>query len=281
MTQKIAYQGYPGAYSQMACLAAHPEMEPVQFATFELALEALHEGLTDLSMVPIENSVAGRVADLHSLLPSSNLHIVGEHYQRVEHCLLAPKGAKLSDIKFVHSHLQGLSQCRKFFKKHGLERKPEANTAMAAQKIAEMNDPTHAAIASRLAAEIYGLEILSANIEDADHNTTRFLIMAKEPKIPPLGNEVAVTTFVFRVKNIPAALYKSLGGFATNGINMTKLESYLVDGDFIAAQFYADVEAHPDEKRLQLALEELHFFSNEVKILGTYPAHPYRFHLRS
>ena len=272
----IAYQGYPGAYSQMACLANFPLMETLPCPTFELAIEAVYEGKAKLAMLPIENSVAGRVADIHSLLPDSKLFIVGECYQRVEHCLLGCKGAKIEDVKTVHSHFQALSQCRKLINKYGFTRVLEANTAIASKNVASSQDKTKAAIASKLSADIYDLDVLIANIEDADHNTTRFLVMSKDYVVPPKDDSVFVTSFVFKVKNIPAALYKSLGGFATNKINMTKLESYLADGDFIAAQFYVDVEAHPDDKSLQLALEELSFFSSEIKILGTYKADPYR-----
>ncbi|MGD9638046.1 MAG: prephenate dehydratase [Alphaproteobacteria bacterium] len=273
----IAYQGYPGAYSQMACNAKFPLLETMPCPTFELAMDAVREGKAKFAMLPVENSVAGRVADIHSLLPNSNLYIVGEHYQRIEHCLMACKGATIDSIKTVHSHIQALSQCRKMIKKYGFERCPEANTAIAAKNIALDKDKTKAVIASRLSAEIYGLDILIPNIEDSDHNTTRFLVMSKDYRLPPRNGSAYVTSFIFKVKNIPAALYKSLGGFATNGVNMTKLESYLGEGDFVAAQFYADVEAHPEDRGLKLAMEELSFFSEEINILGTYLAHPYRF----
>jgi prephenate dehydratase len=226
-------------------------------------------------MMPIENSVAGRVADIHHLMPDSGLHIIGEHFERVNHHLLALPGATLANIRTVRSHVHALSQCRKLIRSLGLDPVVAADTAGAAAEIAERGDPTVAAIASELAGQIYGLVSLKENIEDAEHNTTRFLIMSREPKRPPRGGPT-VTTFLFRVRNVPAALYKAMGGFATNGVNMTKLESYMVGGAFAATQFYADVEAHPEDHPLALALEELAFFSREVKILGVYPAHPLR-----
>jgi prephenate dehydratase len=228
-----------------------------------------------LAMLPIENSVAGRVADIHHLLPDSQLHIIGEHYQRVNHHLLAVKGAKLSDLKIVRSHVHALSQCRKLIRALGLKAEIAADTAGSAAEVARRGDKSVAAIASALAGKVYGLASIKENIEDAGHNTTRFLIMAKTPK-PARNDGLVVTTFVFRVRNVPAALYKAMGGFATNGVNMTKLESYMVGGSFTATQFYADVEAHPRERRLALALDELRFFSEEVKVLGVYPGHPFR-----
>ncbi len=227
-------------------------------------------------MLPIENSVAGRVADIHHLMPQSGLHIIGEHFQRVNHHLLAPKGATLKSLKTVRSHVHALSQCRTLIRKLGLKPIVAADTAGAAAEVAERGDPSEAAIASALAGKTYGLVSLKQNIEDAEHNTTRFLVMAREPRWSKPGTGLIVTTFVFRVRNVPAALYKAMGGFATNGINMTKLESYMLGGRFTATQFYADVEAHPDERPLALALEELRFFSREVRILGVYPGHPFR-----
>jgi len=234
---------------------------------FEDAFAAVREDRAALAMIPIENSVAGRVADIHHLMPDSELRIIGEHFERVNHHLLALPGATLATIRTVKSHVHALSQCRKPV--------VAADTAGAAAEIAARGDLTVAAIASELAGQIYGLASLKENIEDAEHNTTRFLIMSREPKWPPRGTPT-VTTFLFRVRNVPAALYKALGGFATNGVNMTKLESYMVGGAFAATQFYADVEAHPEDRPLALALEELAFFSREVKILGVYPAHPLR-----
>jgi prephenate dehydratase len=242
---------------------------------FEDAFAAVSEGRAALAMIAIENSVAGRVADVHHLMPDADLHIIGEHFERVNHHLLAVPGATIATIRTVRSHVHALSQCRKLIRSLGIEPVVAADTAGAAAEIAARGDPTVAAIASELAGQIYGLVSLKENIEDAEHNTTRFLIMSREAKRPPPGAP-AVTTFLFRVRNVPAALYKAMGGFATNGVNMTKLESYMVGGAFAATQFYADVEAHPEDRPLALALEELAFFSREVKILGVYPAHPLR-----
>jgi prephenate dehydratase len=227
-------------------------------------------------MLPIENSVAGRVADIHHLLPDSGLYIIAEHFQRVRHHLLAPKGASLKGLKVVRSHVHALAQCRGLIRELGLKAIVAADTAGAAAEIAARGDPSEAAIASDLAGEIYGLVSLRENIEDAEHNTTRFLVMAREPRDASARDGLVVTTFVFRVRNVPAALYKAMGGFATNGVNMTKLESYMLGGRFTATQFYADVEGHPEDRPLKLALDELRFFSREVKLLGTYPAHPFR-----
>jgi prephenate dehydratase len=273
--QTIAFQGAPGAYSDLACRRVFPAMTTLPCAAFEDAFAALRDGAAALAMMPIENSVAGRVADIHHLMPDSGLFIIGEHFERVEHHLLALPGASIDKIRAVRSHVHALSQCRNFLRAHGLTPVVRADTAGSAAEIRELGDPSVAAIASELAGEIYGLVSLAQNIEDAEHNTTRFMIMSREPK--RASRDVpAVTTFVFNVRNVPAALYKALGGFATNGINMTKLESYMVGGQFTATQFYADVEAHPDDRPLKLALEELEFFSTEVRILGVYPAHPVR-----
>ena len=276
----IAFQGLPGAYSHLACRIAYPDMTPLPCDAFEDAFQAVREGRAGLAMIPIENSVAGRVADIHHIMPESGLHIVGEHFQRVNHHLLAVPGARLEDIKTVRSHVHALSQCRKLIRELGIQAVVAADTAGAAGEVAERGDPTVAAIASELAAEIYGLQSLRANVEDAEHNTTRFLIMARQPISPPTSRPM-ITTFVFRVRNVPAALYKALGGFATNNVNMTKLESYQVGGMFVATQFYADVEGHPEDRNVRLALEELGFFSRETRILGVYPAHPFRFRNRS
>ena len=279
----IAFQGLPGAYSDLSCRTVFPDMTTLPCATFEDAFAAVREGRAALAMIPVENSIAGRVADNHHLLPEGGLHIIGEHFQRVNHQLLAPKGATLAGLKTVRSHIQALSQCRNMTRELGLTAISHADTAGAAAEIAKLGDPQHAAIASSLAADIYGLDILKGGIEDAEHNTTRFLILSREPKTPPLPTEGTgakiITTFVFRVRSVPAALYKALGGFATNGINMTKLESYMVGGHFTQTQFYADVEGHPEERSLRLALEELAFFARagEVKILGVYPANPFRY----
>jgi prephenate dehydratase len=272
----IAFQGAPGAYSDLACRHVFPAMETLPCAAFEDAMAAVREGRAALAMLPIENSVAGRVADIHHLMPQSGLHIIGEHFRRVNHHLLAPKGATLAGLKTVRSHVHALSQCRDLLRALGVKVVVAADTAGAAAEVAERGDPTVAAIASELAGKIYGLVSLKENIEDEEHNTTRFLVMAREPKPVPNDGSLVVTTFVFRVRNVPAALYKALGGFATNGINMTKLESYMLGGRFTATQFYADVEGHPEARPLKLALDELRFFSHEVRILGTYPGHPFR-----
>ncbi|MCW8836027.1 MAG: prephenate dehydratase [Rhodospirillales bacterium] len=272
----IAFQGSPGAYSDLSCRAARPEMTTLPCGSFEEAFAAVRDGKAALGMIPVENSVAGRVADIHHLLPDSGLHIIGEHFQRINHHLLAVKGAKIEGLTHVHSHVHALNQCRKLIGERGLNPVVAVDTAGAARAIAQSGDKTQAVIASELAGEIYGLVSLKADIEDAEHNTTRFLIMARDPVIPHPKAGKTITSFVFRVRNVPAALYKALGGFATNGVNMTKLESYLVGGHFTAAQFYADVDGHPENRNLRLALEELDFFSHEVKILGVYPPHPYR-----
>jgi prephenate dehydratase len=271
----IAFQGAPGAYSDLACRQVFPKMKTLPCAQFEDAFAAVRDGNAALAMIPIENSVAGRVADIHHLMPDSGLFIIGEHFEPVHHHLLALPGATLQTIKTVRSHVHALGQTRKFQRRHRLTPVVAADTAGAAAELAERGDRTVAAIASELAGKIYGLQSLAENIEDAAHNTTRFLIMSPHEKRASRG-KATVTTFVFNVKNVPAALYKAMGGFATNGVNMTKLESYMVGGNFTATQFYADVEAHPDDRPLKLALEELRFFSHEVKILGVYPAAPER-----
>jgi prephenate dehydratase len=273
--QTIAFQGAPGAYSDLACRHVFPEMATLPCAQFEDAFAAVRECRARLAMIPIENSVAGRVADIHHLMPQSGLHIIGEHFERVNHHLLAIPGATIEKLRTVRSHVHALSQCRNLIRALGLTPVVAADTAGAAAEIAARGDPSVAAIASELAGQIHGLVSLQENIEDAEHNTTRFLIMSRDPERPPRGGPT-VTTFLFNVRNVPAALYKAMGGFATNGVNMTKLESYMVGGAFAATQFYADVEAHPEDRPLALALEELAFFSTEVKILGVYPAHPLR-----
>lgn len=278
----IAFQGSPGAYSHLACRAVFPDFTALPCASFEDTFQAVRDGLAKYAMIPVDNSVAGRVADIHHLLPRSGLHIIGEHYQPVNHHLLAVPGATIADIRTVRSHVHALGQCRNIIRELGIRPVVAADTAGSAAEVAEKGDKTIAAIASELAAETYGLVSLRANIEDETHNTTRFLIMAEEAVTPPRDTpDPVVTSFVFRVRNVPAALYKALGGFATNGVNMTKLESYIVDGHFVAAQFLAEVEGHPEERSVRLAFEELQFFSREVKILGVYPAHPYRFEARA
>ena len=272
----IAFQGEIGANSDLACRQVRPDMTTLPCNTFEDTFAAVSNGEAALALIPIDNSVAGRVADIHHLLPNSGLHIIGEHFQRVEHHLLAVKGSTIGDLVNVHSHVHALNQCRNFIQKHGINPVVHVDTAAAAREISERGEKEHGAIATGLAGEIYGLDSLQANIEDADHNTTRFLLMSPEPREISADTPAVVTSFVFRVRNVPAALYKSMGGFATNGVNMTKLESYMVDGEFSATQFYAEVDGHPTNQALQYALEELAFFSSEVRILGVFPAHPYR-----
>jgi prephenate dehydratase len=272
----IAFQGEPGANSHMACLEVFPSMIALPCATFEDVFAAVNEGHARLAMLPIENSLHGRITDIHHLLPESGLYIVGEHFLRIHHQLLGLKGAKLDGIRSVMSQIPALGQCRNIIRSLGLKMVVGADTAGSARHIAEAGDPSAAALASRLAAEIYGLDILKANVEDAPHNTTRFLIMAREADDAEADSGDVVTTFVFRVRNVPAALYKAMGGFATNGVNMTKLESYQLEGSFNATQFYADIEGHPEERNVRLALEELQFFSSSLRVLGVYPAHPFR-----
>jgi len=277
MTQQIiAFQGRPGAYSDLACRTAYPGWTTLPCDTFEAAIEAVHTGTATLAMLPCENSLAGRVPDIHALLPDSGLHVMGEHYQRVEHCLLALPGASLATLKRARSHPMALGQVRHSLAEMGLAAVTEADTAGSAQLIAEWGKPEDAAVASSLAAELYGLQILRANIEDAAHNTTRFYVMSKAPLVPPTDAPNLVTTFVFEVRSVPAALYKALGGFATNGVNMTKLESYMINGAFTATRFLCDVDGHPEQPALRRALEELDFFSRHVRILGVYPAAAFR-----
>jgi prephenate dehydratase len=272
----IAFQGAPGAYSDLACRAVRPEMETLPCRSFEDAFAAVTSGRAGLALIPIENSVAGRVADIHHLLPQSGLHIIGEHYQRVNHHLLALNGARIEGLTHIHSHIHALNQCRALIRELRLEPVVRLDTAGAAAEIAASGDRTQAVIASELAGDIHGLISLRANIEDCEHNTTRFLIMASAPVVPHPKSGPCMASLVFRVRNVPAALYKALGGFATNGVNITKIESYLVGGRFTAAQFYAEVEGHPEHKNVRLALEELDFFSRQVRILGVYPQHSYR-----
>ena len=273
---KIAFQGEPGANSHIAISEAYPDAEAAPYATFEDALSAIASGEADLGMIPIENSVAGRVADIHHLLPGSGLYIIGEWFLPIRHQLMGIKGTTLADIKTVESHVHALGQCRRIIRQLGIRPIVAGDTAGSARMIAQRGDKTTAAIASRLAADIYGLDILSEDVEDEAHNTTRFVVLAREPQWAAQNSGPLVTTFVCRVRNLPAALYKAMGGFATNGVNMTKLESYMVDGNFFATQFYADVDGHPDDKGLAFALEELKFFSREFRIIGVYPGHPFR-----
>lgn len=276
----IVFQGEPGANSHIACREIYPTHEAVPCATFEDAFAALQNGEADLGMIPIENSVAGRVADIHHLMPTSGLTIIGEFFLPLSHQLMAVPGASLATVKSAESHVMALGQCRNIIRKLGLKAIVGADTAGSARLVAEAQDPSRAAIASRLAAEIYGLDIIAENIEDEAHNTTRFVILAKDGDWAPANNGPTVTTFVFRVRNVPAALYKAMGGFATNGVNMTKLESYQLEGQFFASMFYADIEGHPDDKNVALALEELAFFCAELKILGVYRANPFREKIR-
>jgi prephenate dehydratase len=276
MTQTIAFQGRPGAYSDLACRTACPNWRTLPCPTFEATIDAVRDGAADQAMLPCENSLAGRVPDIHALLPESGLFIVGEHFQRVEHCLLAPKGATLATIRRAHSHAVALGQVRKILKELSLQAVIEADTAGAAEQVAAWNNVEDCAIASSLAAELFGLSILRLNVEDAAHNTTRFYIAARAEQPHAASEPGLMTTFVFRVRNVPAALYKALGGFATNGVNMTKLESYMLHGHFSATQFLCDVEGHPDQPALSRALDELRFFSRECRVLGVYPAAPFR-----
>jgi len=272
----ISFQGELGANSDMACRAAFPDMATLPCPTFDAAMGAVQARLARLAMIPVENSIAGRVADLHSLLPHTRLKIVGEHFQRVEHCLVALPGATLARIKSVKSHVQALAQCHNFLRKHRYQPVVHADTAGAAREIAELGDKSVGAIASSLAAKIYNLKVLARNIEDAEHNTTRMLVFSRDEARPDWRSAPCMTAFLFRVKSRPAALYKALGGFATNGVNIVKLESYLSGAHFEQAQFYAEVEGHPEQRSVQLALEELGFFSDEFKELGSFPTNPFR-----
>ncbi|MBI1338856.1 prephenate dehydratase [bacterium] len=273
---RIAFQGELGANSHIACRETHPHLEPLPCATFEDVFAAAAGGEADLAMIPVENTIAGRVADIHHLLPTSPLKIIGEHFMPIRFHLMSVRGATLGGVKEACSHIMALGQCRKFLREHAITPRTASDTAGAAREVAERGDPRVAAIAPALAAEVYGLDVLAQNIEDAEHNTTRFVIMQRDGASQPAGDGVSVTAFVFRVRNVPSALYKAMGGFATNGVNMTKLESYQLGGSFTATQFYAEVEAHPDEPSLARALEELAFFSTEVRVLGVFPAHPQR-----
>ncbi len=277
MATRIAFQGEPGAYSHQACRDARPGMEALPCRTFEDVIEATLAGKADIAMLPVENSTYGRVADIHRLLPASGLHIVDEAFVRVHINLLAVPGTRLEQIRKAMSHTVLLGQCRTFLRSHGIEAVTGADTAGSAQIVAREGRPEVAALASELAGEIYGLDVLARHIEDQSNNTTRFLLMAREPDLRRRGDSGRMmTSFVFRVRNIPAALYKAMGGFATNGVNMTKLESYMVDGSFTATQFFADIEGHPDDRNVQLAMEELRYFTTMLEVLGVYPADPRR-----
>ncbi len=276
MTQFIAFQGEPGANSDIACREAYTDLTPLPCATFEDAFAAVSEERAQLAMIPIENSIAGRVADIHHFLPKSSLHIVDEFFLPVHFHLMAPKGATREGLKNVYSHIHALGQCRKIIRDLGLNAFTAGDTAGAAREVAEWNDPQKAALAPLLAAEIYGLDILANNVEDEAHNTTRFVVLSKTKNWASKDCPATITTFIFRVRNVPAALYKALGGFATNGVNMTRLESYMVDGEFAATRFLVDVDGHPHQPALSRALEELSFFSKELEIVGVYPAANFR-----
>jgi prephenate dehydratase len=272
MSRKIAFQGEPGAFSHAAAHALFPDDEALPCVTFEDTIAAVQNGEADYGVVPVENSLYGRITDIYHLLPESGLFINGEHFLRIEMNLLGLPGATLADIKSVQSLSVALGQCRKFISKHKLKTINGVDTAGSAREVAQRGDKTVGAIASRFAAEVYGLEVVAGNIEDAAHNTTRFLVISKRSETPRANNGKVKTTFVFRVRNVPAALYKAMGGFATNGVNMTKLESYMIDGSFTATQFYADIEGHPDDTGVQFAFEELKFFTDHFHVLGVYPA---------
>jgi prephenate dehydratase len=274
--RRIAYQGEPGANSHIVCKQHYPEWEALACASFEDVFAAVESGEADLAMIPIDNSIAGRVADIHHFLPQSDLHIIGEHFLRIRFSLLGVPGSSLDTIRTVHSHAHALGQCRRIIRELGLTPVISGDTAGAAREVAEAGDPTQAAISPPLAAEIYGLEVLAEDVEDEEHNTTRFVVLSRDLVEAPPDNGPVVTSFIFNVRNLPAALYKALGGFATNGVNMTKLESYMVGGEFTATQFLAEVDGHPADPGLKRALEELEFFTTDVKILGVYPADPAR-----
>ena len=282
-TNRIAFQGEPGANSDTACRNMFPDMEPLPSATFEDAFNAVESGAADLAMIPIENTIAGRVADIHHLLPESKLHIVGEYFLPIHFQLMVLPGTRTEDIETVHSHIHALGQCRNIIRKNRWKPVVAGDTAGAAKQVADNGDKSAAALAPVLAAELYGLDILDTNVEDTDNNVTRFVVLSKEESwaARKAADDLMMTTFVFRVHNIPAALYKATGGFATNGVNMTKLESYQLGGTFFASQFYADIEGHPDDVNVAQALKELDFFSREVRVLGVYPAAEFRISQRS
>ncbi len=272
MSANIVYQGESGAFSHLACQGFYPHLNPLPCGSFASAFDRVRKGEAELAMIPVENTVAGRVSDIYHLLPEGGLHIIAERYLPVHHQLLAVKGAALSDIKTARSHPMALGQVRNRLSEWAIRPVADVDTAGAAKAVAALGDKSVAAVASSLAAETYGLDILESNIEDSPDNTTRFLVLSPEALRPALGEGPCVTSLVFKVRSVASALYKALGGFATNGINMTKLESYMVGGSFMAAQFYADVEGHPDSPAMKDALEELAFFSENVTLLGTYPA---------
>jgi prephenate dehydratase len=277
-TNRISFQGEPGANSDTACRNMFPNMEPLPCPTFEDAFNAVETGKADLAMIPIENTIAGRVADIHHLLPDSKLHIVGEYFLPIHFQLMVLPGVRIEEIKAVYSHIHALGQCRKVIRKHKWKPVVAGDTAGAARLVAQEGERANAALAPLLASQLYGLDIVAENVEDSENNVTRFIVLSKTKRWTERtgAGQRMMTTFIFRVRNVPAALYKAMGGFATNGVNMTKLESYQLGGKFFSSLFYADIEGHPDDRNVKLALEELQFFSREVRILGVYEAHPFR-----
>lgn len=274
---QVAFQGHEGAYSHLACRQVFPERPTLPCASFQAAMAAVENGAAAFAMIPLENSTAGRVEEIYRLIPRMQLHIVGEHFEPVNHCLMATADTRLEDLRFAVSHPQALAQCLGNLEALGLQGEATLDTAGAALAVARSHDRSRAAIASRLAAELYGLTILRENFQDLSGNTTRFIILSRDATVPPLEpDRPYITSVLFRVRNIPAALYKALGGFATNSVNMVKLESYIPPGSLNASQFHVDIEGHINEHGLRLALEELEFFAEEVRLLGTYPAHPFR-----
>lgn len=278
MSKKISYQGEAGSNSNMACTQQFPDMEAIPCASFEDAFAMVENGDADLAMIPIENSIAGRVADIHVLLPESGLQIVGEHYLRIRFDLLGLPGSSIEEATEVHSHIHALGQCRKIIREHKLTPVIAGDTAGSAREVRDWNDPTKLSLAPPLAAELYGLEVLASSVEDDETNTTRFVVLARKQELPARAElpKSVITTLVFQARNVPSALYKALGGFATNGVNLTRMESYMLDSSFAATIFMVDIEGHPEDLPVRLALEELDFFTWEIKILGTYPASEHR-----
>ena len=281
MKKKVAYQGVKGAYSHLACYEEYPEYEAIACKSFDETMYLVEEDEVDIAMIPMENSTAGRVEEIYRLIPKMNLYIIGEYFEPVNHCLLALPGAKLEDIKSVSSHPQALAQCKSHIKKYNLEAKAKFDTAGSAEELVKMQDKTHSAIASSLAAKIYDLEILEEEFQDLKNNTTRFLVLSKEHIVPEFDEKNShITSIIFEVSNIPAALYKVLGGFATNGVNIIKIESYSGSGTLTISQFHIDIDGHPQELNVKQALEELAYFANSVKMLGTYIPHSMRENLQ-
>lgn len=276
MKKNIVYQGEPGAYSNLACLENFPSHTPLPCESFAECFARVRSGQAGLAMIPVENTVAGRVSDIYHLLPSGGLSIIGERFLPIHHQLLGVSGAKLADIKTARSHPMALGQVGVMLAKHGIKAVADVDTAGAARAVSELGDKSVAAIASKLSASTYGLDILASDVEDAAHNTTRFLVLSGTPSVPAIESGPVVSSMVFRLRSVPSALYKALGGFASNGLNMTKLESYMMGGSFSAVQFYADVEGHPESTAMKNALEELAFFSEDITHLGTYAADPAR-----